>query len=195
MKEHGLQFLTVPKGQALRVLVPLDGSSLAEEALQPALQLLSALAAPEMAEVHLTQVVEMPSVEGRTLLQAYKIKSQQKRAIEEAEEYLQDIAHRLTRSQPAAHPLITRSIIISNHVARTLTEMTRPAENGQDEHFYNFVAMATHGRTGLQLMRLGSVTEHILGASELPLLVVRPPQPADHGSKDGTRKESAESIQ
>jgi len=36
------------------------------------------------------------------------------------------------------------------------------------------MAMATHGRKGLQHLMMGSVTEHVLGATKLPLLIVRP---------------------
>ncbi len=41
----------------------------------------------------------------------------------------------------------------------------------------DLMAMATHGRGGLQRLALGSVTEQVLGATRLPLLVIhaRPP--------------------
>ena len=37
------------------------------------------------------------------------------------------------------------------------------------------IALATHGRAGLQRLELGSVTWHLLGATDRPLLVVHPP--------------------
>ena len=46
LNEAGKLFLADQSDHPLRMLVPLDGSHLAEEALQPALQLLTALAAP-----------------------------------------------------------------------------------------------------------------------------------------------------
>jgi hypothetical protein len=36
------------------------------------------------------------------------------------------------------------------------------------------IALATHGRGGIKRWMMGSVTERILGATRLPLLIVRP---------------------
>ena len=36
------------------------------------------------------------------------------------------------------------------------------------------MVLATHGRGGPERWMLGSVTEHILGATRLPMLIVRP---------------------
>ena len=52
LKESGGLFLASHQTRLLRMLVPLDGSRLAEAALQPALQLLTALAAPGTARMH-----------------------------------------------------------------------------------------------------------------------------------------------
>ncbi len=49
---------------SLRILVPLDGSEHAEAAIVPAALLTSALSAPARGELHLTQVVSSPGVEG-----------------------------------------------------------------------------------------------------------------------------------
>ncbi|MFQ5352006.1 MAG: universal stress protein [Candidatus Binatia bacterium] len=40
------------------------------------------------------------------------------------------------------------------------------------------IVMATHGRTGVGRMVLGSVTEKVLARSPCPVLVVRPPEPS-----------------
>jgi len=45
----------------LRVLVSLDGSSLAEEVLVPAAYLSAALSAPLQGALHLTQVIRLPT--------------------------------------------------------------------------------------------------------------------------------------
>ena len=39
---------------------------------------------------------------------------------------------------------------------------------------YDLIAMATHGRSGFQHWILGSITERVLGATKLPILIVRP---------------------
>ena len=58
------------------------------------------------------------------------------------------------------------------------------------------IAMATHGRGGLKRLVMGSVTEHLLGATRLPLLIVRPQETEtrseEHGGTveaEGTRVE------
>src|SRR3981081_820745 len=38
----------------------------------------------------------------------------------------------------------------------------------------DLIVMATHGRGGLQRWVMGSVTERVLGATKLPLLIIRP---------------------
>ena len=74
---------------------------------------------------------------------------------------------------------IIQSVVVSNHVARTIAKMVKHTTTKETpELLCDFLAMATHGRTGFQRLRLGSVTEQVLGATDLPLLIVRPPQPA-----------------
>lgn len=41
------------------------------------------------------------------------------------------------------------------------------------------IAMVTHGRTGLQHMALGSVSEQVLRRSHMPVLLVQPPQTSE----------------
>ena len=179
LQEAGGLFLATQE-QPLRMLVPLDGSPLAEEALQPAFQLLTALAAPGKGELHLVHVIDLPSIEGKTLLRAYALKSEQELATQESANYLKGVVQRLSAiSTVEPRPTIVYSTLVSNHVARTIAEMAEHREGGERKHAYELIAMATHGRTGLQLLRLGSVTEHVLGATSLPLLVVRPSQAAE----------------
>ena len=39
------------------------------------------------------------------------------------------------------------------------------------------IAISSHGRSGVQLWALGSVTDRVLQTSKLPLLIVRAPDP------------------
>ncbi|HEV2579957.1 MAG TPA: universal stress protein, partial [Ktedonobacteraceae bacterium] len=50
----------------------------------------------------------------------------------------------------------------------------------------DLVAMATHGRTGFQHWVLGSVTERVLGATRLPILIVRPAETEFHRTGNGS---------
>lgn len=193
LRETGNLVLTSSQTQPLRMLVPLDGSQRAEAVLQPALQLVTSLAAPGQGEVHLTRVVDLPSIKGKSLLQARALKDAQEQAIQEAEEYLREVTQRLSAALPEeTRPAITWSTRVGNHVARTIADMVNPLEGQGQEHGYDLLAMATHGRTGLQLLRLGSVTEHVLGATDLPLLVVRPPKRTRQQTPEGEAREKVE---
>ena len=72
---------------------------------------------------------------------------------------------------------VTWSVAIETDVAAGIVSV---AENGEDTAGVgvfgrcDVIAMATHGRGGMQRWALGSITERVLHATSLPLLVVRP---------------------
>ncbi len=162
--------------RALMGLAALDGSELAEAALVPAAHLVAALAAPAQGIVQLTQVVPFPASEheedrgGRTDLYA------KEQALYEAESYLSAIADRLRSGKVTdLHFGVVCSIAEGKDVAEALIRM---AENGEAMESTgllgscDLLVMATHGRSGLQRWMMGSVTERVLGATKLPLLIV-----------------------
>lgn len=55
----------------------------------------------------------------------------------------------------------------------------------------DLIALATHGRSGLLHLVMGTVTEHLLGATKLPIFIVRPS--AELAEK--TRQEKDEALQ
>ena len=62
---------------------------------------------------------------------------------------------------------------------------------------FDFIAMATHGRGGVQHWALGSITERVLHATKLPLLIMRPPdnQPRPPSkSTEGTESKTGDEI-
>ncbi|HEX8966709.1 MAG TPA: universal stress protein [Chloroflexota bacterium] len=141
----------------LSILVPLDGSHLAEAALGPAEQLARQLGSGLV----LLQVVPFPSyaVYGD---EAYVAAFDPEAAIAEAQEYLKSIASRL-------RPFITD--------VRVRIDLGQPpvaiAEVAAQEHA-SLIAMATHGRSGLARLVLGSVATGTLRRASVPLLLVRP---------------------
>jgi len=185
---------TVPSGpypdrtrplHTIAAAVALDGSTLAEAALLPAANLVAALAAPAQGSLHLTRIVQLPRVvdvlNGRERMDP-RLRGQ---AIDEAMDYLckmaDDVRNSLARDRNLA---VTWSIAIATDVANALTLV---AEQGRvDGGTYlpggcDLLAMATHGRSGIQRLAFGSVTERIFGGTKLPLLVVRP-QPEQYKS-------------
>lgn len=168
---------------AIAAAIALDGSSLAEAALFPAAYLIAALAAPAQGSLHLTRVVQRPGVD--TVLAGRKRVDQLPgdQSIAEAMSYLSKIADDLHTSLAGDLNLrVTWSLAVATDVADTLIEMTEMGRVGGGTCVYggcDILALTTHGRGGLQRWALGSVTERILAATKLPLLIVRPQQKVD----------------
>jgi nucleotide-binding universal stress UspA family protein len=163
--------------QPLRVLVPLDGSTLAKAALEPAAELIAALAAPTRARLHLVRVVASPAT-------AVTDKEQEEREqrVQQTKAYLAATAQHIREGFVA--PVIKKlglpvswSVTVDTDVAGAII---RAAENGEDTGgagvfgTCDLIAIATHGRGGIQRWVLGSVTERVLHTTKLPVLIVRP---------------------
>lgn len=158
----------------LRVLVPLDGSVIAKAALRPAAQLITALAAPGAGAIHLMRVVKHKPQTGEILDATTR-----ERTLHKAKTYLQSVQGHIRAGLTAEfHGIVTWSVVLDNDTAAAIIRM---AENGEDAEGAgafggcDFIALSTHGRKGLQRMVIGSVTERVLSATRLPLLIVRPP--------------------
>ncbi len=183
-------------GRPLRALVPLDGSVLARTALEPAAQLVAALSAPAQGALHLMRVVKPPTPEELHLAgDQESIERLKKNTLHRAKTYLNSIAGQLCEGPLATLNLsITWSVAVDNDVAHAIIRM---AENGEDAKGAgifgrcDLIAMATHGRGGLQHWVLGSVTERVLGATKFPMLIVRPDEVEfKHPSNGGETSEA-----
>jgi nucleotide-binding universal stress UspA family protein len=166
----------------LRALVALDGSVLAKAVLEPAACLIAALAAPAQGALHLVRVVKpvIPDREG-------KDPEEQEHFLSKAKRYLSSTLEQMRAGlvAPALANLklsVTWSVAIETDVAEGIV---RVAENGEDAEGAgvfgrcDVIAMATHGRGGIQRWAMGSITERVLSATKLPLLIVRPPDMMD----------------
>ncbi len=168
--------------RSLRALVSLDGSSHAKAALEPAAQLVAALAAPEAGALHLVRVVNPVTSEREE-----KDQEGRDQFLHTAKRYLSSTVEHL-REGLIAHAVadlklsVTWSVAVETDVASALI---RVAENGEDAEgagvfgSCDLIAMATHGYGGMQRWAMGSITERVLHATKLPLLIVRPPDMMD----------------
>ncbi len=162
----------------LRALVPLDGSVRAKAVLVPAVQLIAALSVPGPSALHLTQVV--------VVSEAAKIScSEQETMIHKAKQYLSATAEHIREGLVADLKLaITWSVTFDEDVAAGIV---RVAERGEDTggaevlDSSDLIAMATHGYSGWQRWAMNSIPEHVLKATRLPLLIVRPPDTLEQG--------------
>jgi nucleotide-binding universal stress UspA family protein len=145
-----------------KILVPLDGSMVAEAALPTACD----FAERDGATISLLRAAEAMTLPGADTVEA------QVTAVREAEEYLASVVRRL------ADKGIRR---VETHVwygpaAAAIVE----AASAQKA---DLVVMCTHGRSGLGRLVLGSVAESVLRGTTTPILVVR----ADHAPLDVPR--------
>ena len=181
LHEQGMALRVPDAAHPLRILVPLDGSALAETALEPAIELLktwTGAPAEVGGELHLQQVVDVPPTYGKFRSQAYVTDGLLEEVRHQAQTYVKTVADQL-RAGPLAESQVTLTsgISVKTDVAGTIVRLAEHAENAERTGGYDLIAMATHGRSGLLRLVMGSVTEHVLGATKLPLLMVRPPQP------------------
>lgn len=185
LNEAGGPFLEPSQERPLRVLLPLSGSVLSEAAIRPALDLAAAFAGSTRSIVHLFQVVDQPFIPEETQRQGDEIGDERIAAWKEAETYLQELAHRL-RKHPSC-PVITWSVRIDTDVAGTIARIAEPSEGDKPDRGYDLVALTTHGRHAHEHLMLGRVSERMLGATQRPLLLVRPPHLAGSvsGQNDG----------
>lgn len=176
--------------RAVMAVVALDGSDLAEEALMPAASLVMALAAPARGSLQLMRVVQLPikvGVSNRHSRNTYSesVDSHAKdEAIREAKTYLGNLVDRLHQGPlKDADLTITWTVAIGKDVAEALMKAAETGEDVEGSSVFggcDLLAIATHGRGGLERWISGSVTAQILGATRLPMLIVRPKVQHEH---------------
>jgi nucleotide-binding universal stress UspA family protein len=161
----------------IHILVTLDGLTRSEGALLPAAQLCSALSQPQTGTLRLLHVVKPMALSDNfsdTLGQKLTVLAEQ-----EAMAYLKKIEQRFLTGDLAQFQLTVTSSVLSNtHVAQTITKSAEQelTMDGDKQDSSDIISLTTHGRSGLPRWFVGSTTEHILGTTTRPLLVVRPPE-------------------
>ncbi len=169
LREGGSEPATA-EHEPVRALVAVDGSPLSETVLEPAAYLASALAeaTSQQGALHLLRVVDLPTTGGKFKSDAHIDTGTKKRVKHEDEEYLDTLVHRISVGDLAHLNLaITRSVEADPDIAEAIVKRSE-----QDK--FDFIAIATHGRGGVQKWALGSVAGRVLHATKLPLLIMRP---------------------
>ena len=140
-----------------KILVPLDGSELAERAVRHAEE----IARGTGAEVLLLQAVHipMPIVPEAVLIAGGK-------AVEEA-----------AREATVSLEKVAVALRVAGFRVRTIVEERPPADailHIAEREEVDAIVMSTHGRSGLSRLVMGSVAESVLHATRRPLLLVKP---------------------
>ncbi len=151
------------------LLVPLDGSPLAEQILEPALQLGSLMGA----EVTLLRLVPAVwpypyGVDGASMGQMTQamidqVDKMHEQLRKQAQTYLEGVAQKLR----ARSCRVKTGVGVADHPAGAIIHQA--AAPG-----VSAVALATHGRRGLARFFLGSVADKVIRGCTVPVLVFRP---------------------
>lgn len=159
----------------VRILVPLDGSALAEEALLPAL----ALSAPGQAALHLLSVLPAREIPQTTEAACEELR-------DEVKVYLTRIERQVKQELVGGIPLlVTSSLIGEADIASTIVDFSlrgvlpiEPAiERGCD-----LIALTTRGRSGVASWLMGNVAERVLDTTRMPLFLIQPGAPSVLGT-------------
>jgi nucleotide-binding universal stress UspA family protein len=164
-----------------RILVPLDGSALAEAALPHAKELASRLSS----SIHLLRVVPLArqlaassfagsgGIDGMPGLDVKAIDEAVEARLEEATVYIEEQGKKLRQEGVSVEWEIRQGTATE--------EILECAKNNDIE----LIAISTHGRSGLGRLVFGSVFDSVMRGAGIPVMVIKPPKAeASDGSAD-----------
>ncbi len=147
----------VPEPLLEHVLLPLDGSPLAERVLEQALNFV------RLWEGRCTLLRVIEASPATTAGWPDRPRPPEQEQAAAAEAYLEKIAERLREKGTA----VQTRIVVAPHAAPAILEEAQRLR-------CDFIALATHGWGGVRRMLLGSVTDKVIRGSSLPVFAYRP---------------------
>jgi nucleotide-binding universal stress UspA family protein len=148
-----------------RILIPLDGSELAETILRPA----QALGGLFQAEYRLLRVVSSPQSIGSFGPSAPDLPRD---ALDQSKGSAAAYLEKMAQSMRDRSLVVETHVVVSHNVTAAIVQEASYA--GCD-----LIAISTHGRGGLSRLAFGSVADKVLRGVHTPVLVFHAPQPAD----------------
>jgi nucleotide-binding universal stress UspA family protein len=149
---------TTGRTDCTRILVPLDGSKLAEQSLPPALL----LARSERSSITLLRVVRERDRIDDGVLQAARGRATA-RDVQRAERYLARIIAKFSERDVN----LETKVVIASDIPGAIVGFT-------ESRAFDLVAIATHGRSGVARMVYGSVADRVMRESVVSTLVIHP---------------------
>lgn len=143
-----------------KVLIPLDGSDLAECMLS---HLKSLFKNGSVGEVTLLNIVTIDIPWAELESGHFNFDALRKQVFSSSKEYLTKVESRLS----AEGIKVTTESMEANRPADTIADYAK--KNGME-----LIIMATHGHSGLKKLMLGSVASGVLNQSVVPVLLIRP---------------------
>jgi len=145
-----------------KIMVPLDGSELAECVLPHVEAFISQCQIRTIVFVRVLEAIT-PAVAGEYAINVEDLESREANRKTSAEEYLKQIMKRMEPGETR----LEKEVLIG-----------RPADrlaDYADQNDVDLILMATHGRSGVSRWVRGSVADRILRAASVPVLMVRAP--------------------
>jgi nucleotide-binding universal stress UspA family protein len=143
-----------------KILVPLDGSELAECALSHVKNLLKD---GSVGEVTLLNVVKIDIQMVEAYDKAFDINATRERLFAASRKYLADVESRFVSEGIK----VRTESLEGNHPADTISDYAQKKN-------MDVIVIATHGYTGLKKLMFGSVALSVLHESNIPVLLIRP---------------------
>jgi nucleotide-binding universal stress UspA family protein len=150
-----------------KILVPLDGSKVGEAALPVIKRLLTRRASGSKVDVYLLAVI--------TLLRHWVVVGEASAPVSYTEEELTLIKNRVQDYLNNTSENINGSGV-TIHTVVTTGNAAEEILKAAGEIDVDLIAMSTHGRSGLRRMAFGSITDKVLRAANVPVLMVRAPE-------------------
>lgn len=151
------------------MIVPLDGSELAESVL-PHVEMLAKQRGSEPIDVILVRIIEImtiptyyaPDISGVSLNWGNILQQETIRRKEEAKKYLEGIEKRFTSNN-----IRVKSVVIEGKPNDEIVEYANKIP-------FSMIIMATHGRSGISRLVYGSVAANILHGVNRPMFMIKP---------------------
>lgn len=150
----------IPMFSHQQILVPLDGSALAEQALDYAM-MIAQVTGSELILLRVTGITQLAIDSVDPLVMKQDLDKIEERELLEAREYLESVQQRLAGSGMAVN-----IEVLSGPVAETILAFT--ARNEVD-----LITMSSHGRSGVSRWFYGSVARKVLNNSHCAMLIIR----------------------
>ena len=153
-----------------KVVLPLDGSPLAEQVLEPAIALAGLMPGATLTLVRairplvpIAYPVDAPDAEREAHHLAEQVEAMQASLRADAQRYLEGVAGRLR----ARGLVVQVEVAVEEQPALAILHEAEKVKAG-------LIALETHGRRGLSRLILGSVADKVIRGAHIPILVQRP---------------------
>jgi nucleotide-binding universal stress UspA family protein len=145
-----------------KILVPLDGSELAECSLEQVKKLSMGVSPPEIILLRVVERID-PNDSIAWVSSGYTITDLQNRRRAEAKDY---ISHAVERF--AKEGIVARGEVVDGRAAETILDYAT-------EHQVDLIVISSHGRSGIARWAFGSVADRVVRHSTIPTLLVSAP--------------------